>query len=385
MVVEDLRAQLPEIAARTVEAITAEVPEYTGSLDAEMRATIARAVEDALATFLRLVARPEPVGGTSPLEAATEGAYRLGRGEARSGRTMDALLAAYRVGARSAWQQMSDTAVASGVPASDVAHFAALVFAYIDALSASSLAGHADELASTGRRREQYREQLARTLVSGASIETLRELAERAAWPPPETLTALLVPAARVHEVLGRLAPDTLNLPGDAIELRTDVPLHVLLVPDAARRRTQLLDVLASTSAVVGPARPWTRAADSLRLAVRARALLGPPAGAPLDSVDHLAALAVGADLDALADLRRRVLAPFADLPADTAERLVDTLRAWVLHQGRRSAVAADLHVHPQTVRYRMTQVRERLGDQLEDPTFVQDLVVALTVAPPTA
>ena len=63
---------------------------------------------------------------------------------------MDALLAAYRVGARVSWREMSATAVDGGLPAPTVAQFAELVFAYIDQLSAVSVAGHTDELATTG-------------------------------------------------------------------------------------------------------------------------------------------------------------------------------------------------------------------------------------------
>jgi DNA-binding PucR family transcriptional regulator len=49
-----------------------------------------------------------------------------------------------------------------------------------------------------------------------------------------------------------------------------------------------------------------------------------------------------------------------------------------LLHQGRRDDVAAALFVHPQTVRYRMGQLRELYGDRLEDPRTVRDLTLAL-------
>ena len=45
--------------------------------------------------------------------------------------------------------------MANGVPAGTLAAFAELVFAYIDELSAASVAGHTDELASSGRVRER--------------------------------------------------------------------------------------------------------------------------------------------------------------------------------------------------------------------------------------
>jgi DNA-binding PucR family transcriptional regulator len=61
-----------------------------------------------------------------------------------------------------------------------------------------------------------------------------------------------------------------------------------------------------------------------------------------------------------------------------TADRLAETLRSWLLHHGRREEVAADLVVHPQTVRYRMTQLRELYGDKLTDPASVLELTIAL-------
>ena len=111
-VMEVLRAQLPTVAERTVAALTAEVPEYADAFGGEMGATIEGAVQMALAGFLRLASQS---GDRSPIRPARDGAYALGRGEARSGRTMDALLAAYRVGARVAWRELSATAVTSGL------------------------------------------------------------------------------------------------------------------------------------------------------------------------------------------------------------------------------------------------------------------------------
>ena len=49
-----------------------------------------------------------------------------------------------------------------------------------------------------------------------------------------------------------------------------------------------------------------------------------------------------------------------------------------MLHQGRRDAVAAELFVHAQTVRYRVQQLRELYGDRLEDPQFVLEVTLAL-------
>jgi DNA-binding PucR family transcriptional regulator len=57
-------------------------------------------------------------------------------------------------------------------------------------------------------------------------------------------------------------------------------------------------------------------------------------------------------------------------------------LLSWLLHLGRRDEVAAELHVHAQTVRYRMGQLRELYGGRLDEPDTVRDLVVALPHRP---
>ncbi len=72
------------------------------------------------------------------------------------------------------------------------------------------------------------------------------------------------------------------------------------------------------------------------------------------------------------------MLAPLAGQRPSTVEKLTETLRSWVLNQGRRDAVAAELFVHAQTVRYRVQQLREVYGDRLEDPQFVLEATLAL-------
>lgn len=387
-VVTRLRAGLADLAERTVAAITVEVPGYSGALTGAMGQNIESAVEMALATFLNLVERSEDADPSTPLAPALDGAYALGRGEARSGRTMDALLAAYRVGARVAWRDMSRTVVTGGVPAETVADFAELMFAYIDALSASSVAGHADELATEGRVRRRYLERLTRQLLDGEPEHVLRDSAERADWPVPETLTAVLVPGRHLHSILPQLGEQTLESGDDVPEGRHAADVAVLLVPDVhGAGRAHLTRVLRGRQAVIGPARRWARAAASYDRASRALELFGQGTDGdqPVDTDQHLAELVLCADPEGLTDLRAQVLAPLETLRPATAEKLRETLRSWLLHHGRRDDVAAELFVHAQTVRYRMGQLRELYGDRLEDPRTVLDLTLALAHPPPAS
>lgn len=361
--VRAMRTELPDLADAVVAAIVEEVPDYRDAFSGPMGQTISNAVRLALGGFLTLAARRRPSDRRTTV-LATEGSYQLGRGEARSGRSTDALLAAYRIGARVAWRDLSSTAVRHGVGADVLAGFAELVFAYIDEQSAAAVAGHTDETETTGRVRQQLLDRLTELLLDGGAPDEVAHAAERAGWAPPTTLTAVLVPESHVRAVLGDLAPATLRAP--AVEESA-----LLLVPDA--RRSSLLRTLADRSAVAGPTVPWLAVRRSVDRARRALALgLGP------DTEAQLPALVLHADEDALADLRARVLAPLADLRPATAEKLADTLRAWLLHQGRRDDVAQALFVHPQTVRYRVTQLRELYGERLEDPETVLALILAL-------
>jgi hypothetical protein len=368
--VHEMRAELPRVAEHVVAAIIDEVPSYTDAFSGPMGETIRNAVQLALGGFLSLASGTRGADRSTPAAPAVEGAYQLGRGEARSGRSTDALLAAYRIGARVSWREMSTVAVRNEVAGETLVAFAELVFAYIDELSAASVAGHTDELATSGRVRQRLLERVAHHLLTGSPVDQVADAAERAGWEPPKTLTAVIVPEAQVRPVMATVSPATLQV-SDPPGLDDGV---LLLVPDAhAHRRLALLRTLADRGALAGPARPWLEARTSYDRALRARA-----AGIELDTEAHLVGLVLDADPAARADLREQLLAPLADLRPGTAEKLTDTLRSWLLHQGRREAVAAELFVHPQTVRYRMGQLRELYGDRLDDPETVLALVVAL-------
>ncbi|PZA19465.1 PucR family transcriptional regulator, partial [Modestobacter versicolor] len=250
VVVEAMQAELPAVAEQTVATIVVEVPSYADAFSGEMGRAISNAVQLALGGFLDLATARGGVDPSLPIGPALEGAYALGRGEARSGRSMDSLLAAYRVGARVSWRHMSDTAVAAGLDAGSLARFAELVFAYIDQLSASSVAGHTDELETTGRARRHHLERLGALLLAGRPLHDLTAAAERADWSPPRTLTAVLLPEGRVRGALALLDTRTLQVTDDPPGIEPSAELTVLLVPDAGERaRPGLLRALEGRAA----------------------------------------------------------------------------------------------------------------------------------------
>jgi len=378
-IVEGMRAELPSVAEQVIAAVIGEVPSYSEPFRGRMGRNIETAVALALGGFLDLVSSGDTIGPGPRVTSVFEAAYALGRGEARSGRTMDALAAAYRVGARTAWRDLSRIAVEGGLAAVELADFAELVFDYIDQVSGVSVAGHADELATSGRVRERHLERLAEQLLGGSAPEVVTASAERADWEPPTSLTAVILPESAVGGVRAKLHGRTLQPSESAPGLESLPDLTVLLVPEAhGPMRTTLVSSLGGRGAVVGPARPWLDALASYQRALQARSLslVEPPE--TVDTEEHLAMLVLHADAAALADLRARVLAPLDDLRPASRDKLVETLRSWLLHHGRRDDVAAELFVHAQTVRYRLGQLREVYGDRLEDPDFVLDATIAL-------
>jgi PucR C-terminal helix-turn-helix domain len=386
LVIAALRGVLPAVAEHTVAAVTVEVPSYADAFSGRMGQRIEGAVQMALRAFLQLATRPQDADPGPTLSPALEGAYELGRGEARQGRSMDALLSAYRVGARVAWRDLSETAVERGLPPLMIARFAELVFEFIDELSAASVSGHTEELASSDRERRRHLDRLGQDLLNGVPVEILRARAERAEWSPPDTLTAVLLPSAQTQGLVSRFGQSTLQLSGDLPGIPSSDSVVVLLIPDMhGPNRSRLIRELRDRRAVVGPSRAWTQAQSSYHRVLQARTLrLDLDGVGPIDTDAHLVALVLGADREAADDLRRQVLAPLDQLRPNTAERLAETLRSWLLHQGQRDAVAADLFVHAQTVRYRMAQLRELYGERLNDPQAVLELLVALSI-PATA
>lgn len=389
-VVRRLRTGLPRLAEATISALTTEVAAYDAeSLGPDMTEEIRTSVELALATFLTAVTDERHTANPARYAPALEGAYRLGRREALAGRSVEALLAAYRVGARIAWQHQSQLLVHHDVPADTVATFAELVFTYIDQLSAASVAGHGDGLATSDRTLQLRRERLALTLLRGGPAAAIADLAAGAQWPIPGDLTAVVLASAHANQAVQLLDEHTLRIAGElAPGLPPDADVTVLLVPDVHHRQT-LHAALRGRRALVGPTRRPDDIAVSFRRILNAMRLMPHHDDDPLDTEQHLVTLVVGADPEALDDLRAAVLQPLDHLPRNVRLRLLPTLRSWILHQGRRSDVAAALGVHPQTIRYRMKQLREHYGDRLDDPNLVAALTIALagtaTTSPHTA
>lgn len=136
--------------------------------------------------------------------------------------------------------------------------------------------------------------------------------------------------------------------------------------------------------AAIGPVVPLAGAHGSLHWAKRALALARrgvlAHSGGIVRCDEHISTLVLLADTELADLLTRRVLAPLRGLRPHQADRLAETLLAWLETAGNAGTVAGLLHVHPQTVRYRLRQLMELFGDALTDPDARFSLQVALRV-----
>lgn len=357
------------------------MPTYRTAVGPQRR-LIEDAVRQTVTVFVRLVGDGVNSDVSAAQDPGMDAAYALGQGEARAGRSSEVLLAAYRVGARTVWRHWSDLAVEHWLERDQLATFAEEIFAYMDRLSATSVSGHADESARTGMARQRARESLVRRLLASAGADELLHEAERADWVAPQTLTAVAVPVGRAVGAMRTIDPRILEIPEDAIAVSAR-PVALLLVPDVGGAgRGRFVTSFSFPGSVIGPPRPWMSAAASVRRVERTLAM-NLDGDAVTDTERLLPELVLGADMDALADLRERVLQPLHELRPNTRDDLVATLRAWLLHQGRRESIAEELFVHPQTVRYRVGRLRELFGERLNDPRAILELIVALGLPKP--
>lgn len=368
---------IPKVAAAAVGALVNAIPAYGPTVRGpEELADVEDAILLAIYGFFSAVEHRE--GESFGPDATTiDAAYAYGVYEAEHDRDNSALLAAYRIGTRVAWESMSDLLVQRKVAAGAIARFALLVFTYMDQISAASVAGHTAANAAEARMRDRRRGQLSHALVTSGSADETRQLAVLAGWPLPTTITVAALPAAQVHSALQVLDHRALVVPGELSD-EFDDRFAVVLIPDAHRERRALVRRLEDRGGALGPTKPWPEARHSYDRLVRLHRAGALSSTAFVDADDHLVTLVVRADTEAFTDLRHRALAPLATASKRSQDRLTQTLRSWLLHNGSRTRVAEELGVHPQTVRYRVGQLRELFGDRLNDPNAILELTIAL-------
>jgi DNA-binding PucR family transcriptional regulator len=162
--------------------------------------------------------------------------------------------------------------------------------------------------------------------------------------------------------------------------------MTVALVPDldTPGRTAELERALEGAPAARGAQVPSLEAAEEVERAVLAVALQDAgvlPRDGLIDTGDHLVALILHRDPERARSLADRALEPLDRLSKGTRDKLTDTLAAWLDNACSTGDTARALHVHMQTLRYRLRQLEEVFGpERLADGDCRLELQLALKV-----
>ncbi|MEV6662965.1 PucR family transcriptional regulator [Streptomyces nigra] len=357
-------ADAPGLAEEILEEIRREYPQLPVVLDESGEPMALIGIRRAIEVFIGHLETSEGRPTVPP------GVFQdFGRGEGYNGRSLDSLQAIYRLGVRLAWRRFAEIGQRVDIPPPAMYELVDAGYEYLDGLVDQSVRGYAEAAARQAGERLRLQRRLMELLLAerhrGDPADALAERAARIGWALPAKVAVgvLLRPAREA------LAPAVGE--GVLLDLEYERPRMVVPEPDAAGRHELLGRALSGWSGAIGPPVPLAEAAKSLRWAEAAvglmeRGLL--PAGEVLHCTEHTEALVLLQPEELIDDLAVRCLAPLEHCGPSHGRRLAETLLAWLETRGGAPEVAARLGVHPQTVRYRLRQIRELWGAEIDDP-----------------
>ncbi|GAB2751014.1 PucR family transcriptional regulator [Streptomyces bullii] len=360
-------AEAPDLAEEILREIQREYPHLPLVLDDSGEPMALVGIRRAIEVFVQHLEHSDFSTGRPTVPPGVF--QEFGRGEGLHGRTLDSLQAIYRMGVRLAWRRLAEIGQRVEIPPPAMYELVDAGYEYLDGLVDQSVRGYAEAAARQAGERLRLQRRLMELLLAehhrGDPADALAERAARIGWPLPDKVAVgvLLRPAREaVAPAVGQ---------GVLLDMEYEQPRMVVPEPDAAGRPELLQRALAGWSGALGPPVPLPDAAKSLRWAEAAvrlmeRGLL--PSGEVLYCTEHTEALVLLQPEELIDDLAVRCLAPLSHCGPTHGRRLAETLLAWLETRGGAPEIATRLGVHPQTVRYRLRQIRELWGEAIDDP-----------------
>ncbi|MFI5592645.1 PucR family transcriptional regulator [Amycolatopsis sp. NPDC051758] len=383
---ERLNQEEPELIARVLARIQTEVADYRRLPVEELAGDIARITQQAVRAFARSL-REDRELNTAELQQIGASAVR----RAEEGFPLEAVLTAYHVGAREIFAVGSADAGSTDV--ADLLDVADRVLAFVGTVTGAVTRGYLEELRTKVGQEHTARRTLLSVLVDGGQVDVVARSAGITLPGRYLVLSVELGPHAdeaspgvdaeiAVRRKLRRFLAAFERTCGDGVLASLDGPGGLVLVPLgrlssipewrallAAAGRAADVDVLAAAE----PAEPsdvrevagrTAEVLDVLRWFGRAPGLYC------LDDVLLEYQLTrPGAARDRLA----AVLEPLAPHP-----ELFETLAAYLELDTNRRRTATRLHVHPNTVDYRLRRVRDLTGIDPVHPAGLPRIIAAL-------
>ncbi|MFG2821660.1 PucR family transcriptional regulator [Kitasatospora sp. NPDC048365] len=361
-------AEIPVLSAEVTRQIHHQFPQIVEIFDDDGESGVLTRIRKALGHFVesvRAVGGPRIDGdGAARFREATAA---LDKHHGIPGRAIDLMRAVYLFGARLSWRRLTEIAQEIGIPPAAMYELAEAGFDYIESLVVEAAQDQISSAALAAGERLRRQRRLIDLLLADRSAdpEAAARYAANLGWPMPETLAVAVLnrnERASLPPLLGA---------GILLDWESEQPRLVIPGPAHMDRANLLQQSLPGWTGAIGPVVPLAEAARSLHWARTALDLMAVgtlPGDGMLDCTEHTTALLLLPPAELVDDLAAGCLAPLAACTPGHGQRLADTLLAWLQTRGGAAEVAAQIGVHPQTVRYRMRQLREMWGDSLDDP-----------------
>ncbi|WP_240487318.1 PucR family transcriptional regulator [Actinomadura flavalba] len=376
-----MRAHLPTVQELMVGAVLGEVPEYARPDDPVYRQVVEAAVSFAMEHLVRLIADAD-----SSWKDVYQVYFDVGYGEAVEGRNLEHLQNAMRIASRVAWRYLATEYQKMDRPLALLSVMAEANFAYLDELAAAAADGYRRAKEKAAGEREQRRHRLLSLLLADTEVpgEVVAEQAELAGWPLPQRMAVIVL---RPRPGGGGDGPAGL-MPEMLSGMDGGRPCLIMPDPDGPGQAERLAATLSGWVGAVGPAVPVGEARVSLQWARRTLELVNAGVipepegreGMLARAEDHVRELLLeeGGRLTEIVAARR--LEPLTRTRSRHGLRLAVTLLECLKNGFNATGAAAALHVHPQTVRYRLGQLHELLDFDVEDPSIRLELMLLLHV-----
>jgi DNA-binding PucR family transcriptional regulator len=394
VIVGRLDDKLPDITRATMQFLLAEIPEIGG--DGELLGLVHDSVAGNFDTFFPAIRHGIPIETVEPSTAALEHARRL----AQRGVDADALVRTYRLGHLAFVKMVLEEVRAAQLDAQLVLdvfeQIASASFRYVDKISRLVLTTYQNERDRWLANQNRMRALRVREVLDGSEVD-IDEVTNLIRYPlhrihvslilwcsESEDGNELVVMERFVGELAKSLGADVrpLFVAADRVTAWAWIPLLEDAAPAAVKRIREFADARANG--------PWIAAGDPLpgvdgfrrshgqALAARAVVMASgshPPAVTATSDPGLVVAAQFCNDLEQARAWVGDVLGPLASA-TDSDERMRETLREF-LHTGSSfKATADELHLHVNSVKYRVQRALERRGRPITDDRL--DVEVAL-------
>ncbi len=326
------------------------------------------------------------LAGRSGLGA--EASRATGRRRAEQGVPLPVILHAYRIAGKFIWAAILAEASEDGSATTALLHASSELWFIIDDQSGSVTDAYRDAVAERARTNSQTRNAMLDVLLRGDAGDgsLLWECAATLRLPHQGTFVVAAAQAPRPGIESIPHAEDALRTRGVQSAWRVEVDAHVGVVVLTPR---VWIDKLCShlaelTSGAVGLSEPYQsldQTPAALRQARLAYAAATPGSRELIRYEQVPIAVLLASAPDAAATVAQTILGPVLALPAAECNILLGTLRMWFGELGATSVAAAKLHVHRNTVRYRLRRLEELTGRSLSQPIGLAELHLALEAA----